>query len=100
MSITRVNADSYETDVTSVGGRKLSIKMYEDGLFYINIEGPGGRPAITEEKFTSLGEARKALSAYYFENRGQIEKMKMIEEIAGPRPHQKKKNIGRSSDTE
>jgi hypothetical protein len=82
MSITRGNADNYETDAMTVGGNQLKIKITEAGYYYIDIDGPGGRPKISEQIFTSLSEARKARDAYINDNKAMIEKKKFIEEMA------------------
>jgi hypothetical protein len=82
MSITRGNADNYETDAITVGGNQLKIKITEQGYYYIGVDGPGGRPTLSEQRFTSLSEARKALRAYVNDNQGMIEKQKFIEEMA------------------
>ena len=82
MSITRGNADSYKTDEMTVSGRNICIKINEQGYYRIDIDGSGDKPALCDHIFTSLQEARRAVSAYVNENRAAIEKKKMIMEIA------------------
>jgi hypothetical protein len=68
------------------GGQPLVIKTDNHGFYFLDVEGAGGRPKISEQRFTSLSAAKQALEVYISENLGQINKMKFIEEIAGPRP--------------
>jgi hypothetical protein len=82
MSITRGNAEVYKTDEMTVSGRNICIKINEQGYYRIDIEGAGDKPALCDHIFTSLSEARKAVSAYVNDNRAAIEKKKMIIEIA------------------
>lgn len=91
MSITRGNADTYVTDEMTVSGRNISIKITETGYYRIDVAGQGDKPALCDEIFTSLLEARKAVSAYVQANRADIEKKKMIMEIA-EREYPRRKN--------
>ena len=82
MSITRGNAEAYETDAMTVGGQSLKIKITDTGYYYVDVDGPGGRPKISEQIFTGLSEARKALRAYVQDNLVMHNKQKFIEEMA------------------
>jgi hypothetical protein len=68
MSITRANAESYETDAQTVSGRTIKIRINDAGYYRIDVEGVGDKPQICEHIFTSLNEARKAVSYYIHEN--------------------------------
>lgn len=91
MSIIPGNAESYITDEMTVSGRKISIKITETGYYRIDVEGSGDKPEICNELFTSLSEARKAVSAYVHNNIVAIDKKKMIMEIA-EREYPRRKN--------
>jgi hypothetical protein len=82
MSITRGNAENYETDATTVSGRPLSIGITEQGYYIVKVGGVGEMPKICEQLFTSLSEARKAVGAYVIEHQADINKRKFIEEMA------------------
>jgi hypothetical protein len=82
MSITRGNADEYITDEMTVSGRDISIGISEMGYYKINVAGAGDKPDLCNHLFTSLSEARKAVSAYVNTNKAAIEKKKMIIDIA------------------
>lgn len=82
MSIIHANGEDYQTDAMTVGGQTLVIKLKENGFYYLDVEGVGGRPKISEQVFTSLSEVRKARDAYVQDNIKMIEKQKFIEEMA------------------
>jgi hypothetical protein len=82
MSITLGNADKYKTDEMTVSGRDICIRITETGFYYIDVSGPGDKPALCDHRFTNLSEARKAIQGYVEENRAEINKKKMIIENA------------------
>lgn len=82
MSIIRGSADNYETDAMTVSGHTLVIKITDQGMYYLDVEGPGGRPKISEQRFTSLNEVRKARDAFIQDNIKSIEKLRFIEDMA------------------
>jgi hypothetical protein len=98
MSITRGNAENYVTDEMTVSGRTISIKINEQGYYRIDVAGSGDKPELCNHIFTSLSEARKAVSAYVSDNRAAIEKKKMIMEIA-QREYPMNKNKGKNAKT-
>lgn len=92
MSITRGNAENYVTDEITVSGRDISIRVNEMGYYKIDVAGAGDKPELCDHLFTSLSEARKAVSQYVHDNRAAIEKKKMIMEIAQREYPRKGKN--------
>lgn len=82
MSTIRGNADVYKTDEMTVSGRDICIKINEQGYYIIDISGSGDKLELCSHLFTSLSEARKAVAAYVHEHRADIEKKKMIMEVA------------------
>lgn len=82
MSISRGNAETFKTDEMTVSGRTICIRITETGYYRIDVDGPGDKPALCDEIFTSLSEARKAVNAYVHANKADINKKKMIMEIA------------------
>lgn len=97
MSITRGNADTYITDEMTVSGRTISIKITEQGYYRIDVAGSGDKPELCDHLFTSLSEARKAVTAYVHANKADIEKKKMIMDIA-EREYPKKNNAKSSTE--
>ena len=97
ISISRGSADTYVTDEMTVSGRTISIKITETGYYRIDVAGQGDKPFICDEIFTSLSEARKAVSAYVHTHRAEIEKKKMIMEIA-ERDYPRRKNAKGSTE--
>jgi hypothetical protein len=93
MSITRGNAENYETDAITVSGRKLCIKVTETGYYRIDVEGPGDKLALCDELFTTLSAARKAIAAYVADHQAAINKRKFVIEIA---EKQKAEDIAKS----
>lgn len=98
MSITRGNAENYVTDEMTVSGRTISIKINEQGYYCIDVAGVGDKPELCNHIFTSLSEARKAVSAYVNDNHAAIEKKKMIIEVA-QREYPSSKNKGKNAKT-
>jgi hypothetical protein len=99
MSIIHANGDKYETDAMTVSGHYLKIKVTPTGYYYIDTDEPGASPKIKDQVFTSLFEARRALDSYVQDTLKQQNKMKFIEEIAGPRPSRSKQPVA-TPDTE
>ena len=97
MSITRGNAETYVTDAITVSGREISIKITETGYYRIDIGGAGDKPALCSEIFTALSEARKAVSAYVSENKAELDKKAMLQEIA-EREYPRRKNAKSSTE--
>lgn len=80
MSITP--AHKFETDAVTVGDRRISIKITPTGYYRIDIEGGGSRPKMCDEIFTNLRSARLAVQKYVVENAAELNKKKMIKEVA------------------
>lgn len=80
MSITP--AHKFETDAVTVGDRKVSIKATPTGYYRIDVEGGGSRPAMCNEIFTNLRSARLAIQAYVINNGPELNKKKLIREVA------------------
>jgi hypothetical protein len=71
-------------------------ELTEGGYYYIDVKGAGDKPKLCEQMFTSLSQARRAVSAYSADNAAEIAKRKMIIEIAA-RPDKPRKNDAKTS---
>lgn len=83
------NVKVVQTDEVSVGGYKMIITSTPTGYYRIDAEGPGQKPAICHELFTSLPAARQGLNRYLAENEATLNKQAIIERVAGPKPARK-----------
>jgi hypothetical protein len=90
-------SDKYVTDEITVSGRKMSIKINEQGYYRIDVEGSGDKPELCEHLFTSLSEARKAVNGYVNENAAAVNKKRMLMEIA-EREYPRKKSAKSSTE--
>lgn len=64
------DAESFEerTGKLTIGGAELIIVLTPTGYYKIKADGPGADPALCEDRFTNLKEARKAIDLYQQEN--------------------------------
>lgn len=79
-------------EALTVGGQELIIKTDPHGFYFLDVEGHGARPVIAKERFTSLGEVRKARDAYVQNNMKMLIKRKNIDEmVAAPSIKERRK---------
>jgi hypothetical protein len=64
----------------TVGGAELVVVSTPTGLYKVEARGSGGDPAITQEFFTSLPLAHRAIAKYIARNAGTINKKKTLSE--------------------
>lgn len=90
MLITPENARVYQTDSVTVNGRKIFITTNPRGFYIIRVEGSGEQPAVFNQLFTNLRDARLLLNKYSLEHQAEYNKKQMIKEVA--ERHKIKKN--------
>lgn len=83
----------YLTDEKTISSGDFVIVTTPTGLYQIDVRNTsgGGKPAITEDKFTSLHHAKMAIQAYVAENAPIIRKRQIM--AAGIAKRQAKANV-------
>jgi hypothetical protein len=87
VSITQENAK--RTGLRSLGGGEFVIKFNPHGYYVIDVDGPGGKPAICNELFTGVNYALQAVSRYCHENAAEFAKQEIIAKHGGPKRNAK-----------
>lgn len=94
MSIIPENGKRYETDAETVSGNKIVIVTTPTGYYKIDVEGVGQKPAVCNELFTNLRDARIAKDRYVMDHAAELNKQRLIERVAGPKPAKIRKKNG------
>lgn len=69
--------NEFQTDAVTVAGRKIVIVVTPTGYYRIVAKGPGDSLKLSEETFTNLLEARKALSRFVLSIEPTVNKKKL-----------------------
>ena len=82
MTIVENDEDKLEilTGVQSIGEADFVITTTPSGLYRIEARGPGASPKITEERFTNISLAKRALRKYVNDNAAEMTKKAVIKE--------------------
>ena len=69
-----------DTGIATIGGSILKIVSTPTGLYAIVAEGSGAPPKLTEERFTNIHLAKRALASYERDTQSTRRKKQIIKE--------------------
>ena len=82
MDITMQETDSggveWLTDARTIADAQFVITTTPTGMYKIEVRGVGASPKLTEERFTNLNLAKRAIELYLNEHAGELNKRAII----------------------